>query len=101
MQTYGVIERIAEALWDKCKAEGDKDILEAEDYGFKDSIIELFSSCYDADLFLKWLDEHNLNPADGFRYAEVYSKDELEEDEWLEYCEDCLMHNDEYVCVQW
>ena len=30
MQTYGVIERIAEALWDKCKAEGDEDILKAE-----------------------------------------------------------------------
>ena len=43
MQTYGVIERIAEALWDKCKSEGDADILKAEEYGFKDSIIELFS----------------------------------------------------------
>ena len=101
MQTYKVIERITEALWDKCKAEGDKDILKAEECGFKESIIDLFSSCYDADSFLEWLDKHHLNPADGFQYAEIYSRDELEEDEWLDYCEDCLMCNDEYVCVRW
>ena len=98
MNQWDVIGKICEKLWnsedDDCKA--------AEEYGFKENIIELLKDCYDYEDFCKWLARHECNPADGFRNAEVYEKSEYDsEEDWNEACDNALFSNDEYVCIYW
>ncbi len=98
MEQWEVIRKMCEKLWDS----EDPDCREAEDYGFKEQIIELFSECYDYEDFCKWLAKHDCNPAWGFREAEVcYIKDCEDEREWETACENALFYNDEFACVRW
>jgi len=98
MKVWEMIRKICEALWDS----EDPDCAEAEEYGFKEQIIQLFEECYDAKSFLDWLAKNECCIANNFREAEITSKEECEnEEEWESICEDSLFYNDEYACVRW
>ena len=102
MKEWEMIRKICEALWDS----EDPDCKAAEEYGFKEQIIQLFEDCYDAKGFLDWLANHDCCIADGFRYAEIVSKEEYsadgwDEEDWNSACEDSLFYNDEYACMRW
>lgn len=98
MDQYRTIKLMCEKLWDS----EDPDCLNAEDYGFKEQIIELFADCYDYEDFCKWLAKNDCNPANHFRNATIeYRGDCEDEREWEALCEDSLFYNDEFACMQW
>lgn len=98
MRSWEVIHNICVGLWDP----DDIDCKCADEYGFTDNIIELFTDCYDYEGFCKWLAVNNCCPANNFRNAEVYAREDYEtEEDWEEACENALFYNDEYVCMQW
>ena len=98
MRDWEVIRKICESLWDP----EDLDCAEAEEYGFKDQIINLFTECYDAEGFLAWLAKNDCNPANHFREAEIVERSDYDSlEEWQSAQEDALFSNDEYICVRW
>ena len=96
MRDYEVIKEVCEALWNS----DDPDCYEAEEYGFKENIIELFTEYYDGSSFLEWLAKNNCNPANHFREAEVVEKPD-DPEEWAEIQENALFFNNDYACIQW
>lgn len=98
MRDYEVIEKICECLWDS----EDEDCMLAEEYGFKEQIIELFRECYDYEGFCKWLADHDCRIAYEFKQAEIHSRCDYEsEEEWEDASDDALFRNEHYLCMRW
>ena len=98
MTDYEIISKICNALWDS----EDKDCKAAEEYGFKDQVILLFTDCYDYGSFCKWLAKHECNPWHLFSEADIRSRSDYEtDDEFEEAKYDGLMANDDYIVISW
>ena len=98
MEDYKVVKILCEKLWDS----EDPDCKYAEEYGFKDAIIKLLHTYYDAEEFSRWLVKNDCNPANRFREADIRERSDYDSDEDFEFAkDDCLFANDDYICVRW
>jgi hypothetical protein len=70
---------------------------------FVKSIIDLLIDSYSEKDLLEWLSQNDYNPFNNFNYAEFYNKYDVDEEEWEEMKDDCLMYDEveEIICQSW
>ena len=94
-----LIERLIKSM-----DENDANYKKAKDFGFVESIKNLFLGCYDYKEMCVWLCEHNNNLFHNFRYAVIQSQEDFDSMEDFEEAKmDSLMVSDdgEYICRAW
>lgn len=88
----------------KGTSEDDPDFKDALEYGFAEQIVNLFLDCYCGSNFIRWLNEHDFDLFDSFRFADIAFKEDYEsEEEWEDAKNNALMINDDKtaVCLSW
>ena len=88
----------------KSTDENDADYKKAKDFGFVESIKNLFLGCYDYKDMCVWLCEHDNDIFCDFRYADIRSPEDFNSREEFEEAEmQCLLISDDgkYLCMSW